>query len=227
MLHDLKLKIETWTPEMADQFHNHIPRVHPRKGGYVWPTAENGFYHWGPDAVDFYRHDGMIFSMQEKWYEQDWECHQLLWDWSQEYKDFRISQPVRYEQVEINGNPWFYTEIQYPDKDIGYPKHFEDLLLDPYTTVKGYIDDITVLMKYFRRLATEYNYGYPSKVKLGNRIWDNQGYFWKDIKYWNNAWTPFFDKHVGEVQKIINRLPHNKIDPIHQLADYAREQWTE
>ena len=223
MLEDLKYKAETWTPELADAFHNNVPRVHPRKGGYMWPVTDTGFYHWGPDAVDFYRHDGTIFSVQEVWYKTDWECHQQLWAWSQEHKDFRISEPKHFKPVEINGKQWTYTVIQYPGKDLGQPNfHFE--YGDPYEETKGYIDDITVLLKYFHQL-NDHGYRYPSKVKLGNRILDRQGYFWKDIRYWGNTWENFYNKHVGEVQKIIHRFEHNQIGQAQDLVEYARESW--
>lgn len=223
MLNDLKHKAETWTPEMADQFHNYVPRVHPRKGGYVWIVQDDGFYHWGPDAVDFYRHDGTIFSVQEVWYEGDWVCHEKLWTWSQETKEFRISEPKHYEKVMVNGKEWTYTEIQYPGKDIGIPNfHFE--IGTPYEITKSYIDDISVILPYFHKL-NDLGFNYPSKVKLGNRILDSQGYFWKDIRYWGNSWENFYNKHVGEVQKIIHRIEHNNLGHHQYLVEYAAERW--
>lgn len=223
MLDDLKHKAETWTPEMADVFHNNVPRVHPRKGGYIWPVIDNGFYHWGPDAVDFYRHDGTIFSVQEVWEEQDWICHQKLWNWSLENRDFRISEPKHFEYVMINGKQWTYTEIQYPGKDLGQPNfHFE--YGTAYDVTKGYIDDTTVLLKYLHILNDD-GFAYPSKVKLGNRILDSQGYFWKDVRYWSNSWENFYNKHVGEVQKIVHRFEHNQFKKAQELVEYAKESW--
>jgi hypothetical protein len=229
MLEDLKHKAESWTVEMADRFHNNVPRIHPRKGGYVWIVEDNGFYHWGPDAVDFYRHDGMIYSIQNiipySAMQYDW-CPQIrLSSLSESSKEFRISKPIHYEKVLVKDEEWTYTEIRYPGNDIGYPNHFENLISDPYNTVKDYVDDITTLIKYFKIIDDEYRVGYPSKVKLGNRIYDHQGFFWKDIKYWGNTFESFKKKHVGEVQKIINRLPHNGIEPIDQLAEYAENEW--
>jgi len=229
MLDDLKHKAESWTVEMADSFHNNVPRVHPRKGGYVWIVKDNGFYHWGPDAVDFYRHNGMIYSIQNiipySAMQYDWGPQIRLSNLSESSKEFRISKPIHYEKVLVHDEEWTYTEIQYPGNDIGYPNHFENLINDPYNTVKDYVDDITTLIKYFKIVDDEYGVGYPSKVKLGNRIYDQQGFFWKDIKYWGNTFESFKKKHVGEVQKIINRLPHNGIEPIHQLAEYAEAEW--
>jgi hypothetical protein len=229
MLEDLKQKAESWTVEMADKFHNNVPRVNPRKGGYLWPVEENGFYHWGPDAVDFYRHDGMIFSVQtnpSNYVQYDWMPHSRLYELSQSTGEFRISQPVRYEPVAIKGAEWMYTEIQYPGYDIGYPSHFENLITDPYKTLKDYIDDIRILIKYFKIVDSEFDCQYPSKVKLGNRILDHKGFFWKDIKYWGNTFDSFRKKHVGEVQKMMNRLPHNNIFEEYNLADYAYNEWT-
>jgi len=228
MLEDLKNKAETWTLEMADEFHSHIPRVHPRKGGYVWITQDDGFYHWGPDAVDFYRHDGRIFSVEhrpETPFLHDWAGHIRLSELAQSSGEFRISIPVTYTPVMINGNEWVYSEIQYPGYDIGYPASFENFVVHPYKTIKDYIDSMTILIKHLKNLNAEQNRGFPSKVKLGNIITDNQGPFWKDIKYWSYEYEGFAWKHLGEVQKLINRLPHNQIDPCQELVEYTKEQW--
>jgi hypothetical protein len=225
MIDDLINKAKSWSLKMADNFHSQVPRVNPNKGGYIWITTNNGFYHWGPDAVDFYRHDGRVFSLQTKAHLRDWEMHEQLYAQSIKCCDFRISQPVIFKPITVNNVKWVYTEVQYPGNDIGYPAHFENLLVDPYGTIKAYVDSITVLISHLHILDSKYECKYPSKVKLGNRITDNQGFFWKDIKYWGNTWENFYTKHVGEVQKIINRLPHNGIVLDDSLAMYAAEQW--
>ena len=228
MLEDLKHKVETWTIEMADAFHNYVPRVNPKKGGYVWIVKDNGFYHWGPNAVDFYRHDGRIFSVEQRaehLFSYDWQRHTILADMAKTSNEFRISIPVTYTPLMINGSEWIYSEIQYPGNDIGYPASFEKFVIEPYTTIKDYIDGITVLIKYIKEINETGYSGYPSKVKLGNIITDQVGPFWKDIKYWSYDYEGFAWKHLGEVQKLINRLPHNQIDPCQELIEYTKEQW--
>jgi len=225
MKKDLMHKANTWTEERADQFHNNIPRVNPVKGSYIWLPQDDGFYYWGKDAVDFYRHDGMVFSVQKKWYLSDWKCHQELYNYSVESGEFRISEPVYYEPAMINGEEWAYTEIRHPGNDIGYSPHYEGLVKDTYNYVKDWIDDITILIKYFDKLDEQLGCQYPSKVKMTNRLADKEGFFWKDIKFWDNSYESFYNKHVGEVQKAINRAAHNGQDIGWELADYAKEQW--
>ena len=227
MLEDLKNKAENWTPEMADTFHNNIPRVNPIKGGYTWLTQADGFYHWGPDAVDFYRHDGMIFSVQKKWYTQDWDMHRELYKMSVTSGEFRISEPINYQNLQINDQNWTYTEIQYPGKSIGYPGFFINLLNDSNTTALEYINDLTIMLKYFKLLTDQYDCGYPSKVKIGNRLQDDQGFFWKDIKYWGNTRESFIRKHLGEVQKLTDHVQNNNLQLSLDIVEYARSQWAE
>ena len=225
MLVDLKNKILTWSPAVADAFHNHVPRINPKKGGYLWAIKFNGFYHWGPDAADFYSHNGMIYSLQKKWYLTDWEMHKKLYEISIQLKEFRISEPMSYQMIDINGEEWVYTEIRYPDNDIGYPGIFNNLLSNPDSTVIGYIDDLAILLKYFKLLDDEYSCGYPSKVKIGNRISDSQGFFWKDIKYWGNTKESFLRKHIGEVQKLVDHTINNNVVLSFDPVEYAKTQW--
>lgn len=228
MLTTLSQKALDWTPELADQFHNNVPRIHPRKGGYIWTVEENGFYHYGPDAVDFYRHDGRVFSVQKiphEWNATDWRVHQWMAEQSR-MGEFRISIPIMYVDLTLKGEEWVYTEIQYPGYEIGYPGNALDIVMnDAETTIKEYIDSMTVLIKYFDEIHDEINCGYPSKVKIGNRVLDSYGKFWKDIKYWSHDKDSFLRKHVGEVQKIMNRLPHNNIKVETDFVQYCREQW--
>jgi len=224
--HDLTSKVKNWSAKRANQFHNNIPRVNPVKGSYIWLPEDNGFYYWGKDSVDFYRHDGMVFSVQRNCAENDWKCHSRLYEYSVESGEFRISEPVYRETIIINGEEWVYTEIRHPGDDIGYSAHFEGLIKDTYEYTRHWIDDITILIKYFHKLDKEFGCKYPSKVKMTNRLKDDQGFFWKDIKFWDKSFEWFFNKHLGEVQKAINRAAHNGQDIGWELADYAREQWT-
>lgn len=225
MLNDLKNKILAWTPEIANEFHNNVPRVNPKKGGYLWAIKFNGFYHWGEDAADFYSHTGTIYSLQKKWYLNDWMLHKELYNMSNQSGEFRISEPVKYEMIDVRGEEWAYTEIRYPGDDIGYPGFFNNLLTDPDATAKGYIDDLTILLKYFKLLDDKHNCGYPSKVKIGNRLSDAQGFFWKDIKYWGHTKEAFLRKHIGEVQKLTDHANNNNVVLTFDPVEYAKTQW--
>ena len=217
-------KILGYSEKEADKFHNYVPRVHPRKGGYVWTIENNGFFHNGPDAADFWSANGTIYSVQKKFYLDDWTMHKELYQYSIDTNEFRISNPRFCESIVIHGEEWWYSEIDYPGKELGVPP-FETFLQEPYNTINEYVDGITVLLRYCRKLHDRFNCFYPRKVKLGNRIIDSQGYFWKDIKYWNTDVSEFMDEHVGEVQKLINRLDQTGVQLGDDLVDKAKETW--
>jgi len=226
MINELKEKASKWSEQLANEFHNNVPRVSPYKGGFVWEVHDTGFYHWGSDAVDFYKLDGTVYSLQKKWYELDWKMHTELYRYSSQSKKFRISKPLTYQTIDLNGEEWTYTEIQYPGKEQGYPCWAKLILEDPTLASKGYIDDIATLLQYLDMLDEKYHCGYPSKVKLGNRLKDRFGYFWKDIKYWGHTREDFVRKHVGEVQKISDHASNNGLSLLVDMTEYARSAWT-
>jgi hypothetical protein len=218
-------KIINYSIKEVDEFHNNVPRVHPRKGGYMWNVVSDGFYHTGPDASDFWSANGTVYSVQKVFLECDWNMHTELYQYSVESNEFRISKPIFYEKVLIKDEEWWYSEIEYPNKELGRPQ-FEPFLKDPYNTINGYIDDITILLEYCRKLHDKYRCYYPRKLKLSNRILDSKGYFWKDIKYWYTDEAEFMDEHVGEVQKLTNRTNQAGIPLDDELVEKAKKIWT-
>jgi hypothetical protein len=226
MIEILKEKILKWSEEETDKFHNNIPRVDKRKGSYVWTYSDYGFFHNGIDAADFYRKDGRIFSLSKIGYKCDWDMNLELWKIGQTTENFRIAKPIAYDEVKIRDEVWTYTEHQYPNFELGYPDSGDRLLDDPYGAIKEYAENITVILYSFKELHENFKVNYPRKVKIGNRIKDKEGYFWKDIKYWHTEPNEFLDEHVGEVQKLINIVNQmgNKLD--NSLTEQSRELWT-
>lgn len=218
-------KILNYSIEEVDRFHNNVPRVHPRKGGYMWKVVQDGFYHTGPDASDFWGANGTIYSVQKIFWETDWNMHKELYRYSMDSKEFRISKPVLCEKILIKDEEWWYSEIEYPNKELGNPI-FEIFLDDPYKIINEYIDDITILLKYCKKLHNKYQCFYPRKLKLGNRILDSKGYFWKDIKYWYTKESDFMDEHIGEVQKLTNRMNQVGNSLNNDLVEKAKDIWT-
>jgi hypothetical protein len=212
MLTQLIEKVNNWSLENADAFHNTTIRD-SNMGKYIWQYDNNGVFIWKDFKSHFIRNDGYVFKLSKNFTHNDWKMHTSLYELSLTNNDFRIEIPVEMQLIDLNESTWQYSIVKRPTPYIGrdYFMDIADGLIDnEYIT--QYIDEAFILLKYLKNLSKEHNSGLPSvRIPLTKRRRDEYGFYWYDFKQWDLPYDHFFKQNIQDLEGLLGYLKFNNL----------------
>lgn len=225
MKEELIHRLTTWSPEQTDQFYkiNEINEIYNREI-YLWETIDTGVFLWHYKSSFFIQSDGKVYKISKKYTANDWKFYNDFYEMAI-INDIRMEKPVYGEEIIIGDEALMYTEVQYPNYEIG--NGMNHAVLNKLATTDYFIEYVYnagVLLRNLKKLNMKYNCGYPLHIpKYAN---DSIGVFWYDFKYW--------DKNPSRIatykKKLYNKIymfesNYNVIVNKKKIFDLVNSEW--
>jgi hypothetical protein len=184
MISTLREKILNWTPEKANEFHNHVART----GDYcnnIWETTTEGLYLYGASNASFYTTTGSSFHLKFGVVTDQLNILNKLSNSSKLLGLTDINCPSEITRVEIHGVPYTYwTETTpYGSNGIGLedmsmfdPEYRDSSTIEFFKNLLKAIDDLIVVIDQ----SGETDRYYPKDLNVVNFFYDplTKKYFW-------------------------------------------------
>jgi hypothetical protein len=211
MKNELIKKLQDWTQEKADDFHNHRFLDIGEDNKYIWEKTEDGFFLWKDINALFFSQDGKIYKLSSWSTDISWDYFVKTYD--NKPTSIRMEIPLHYEK--INDLNMGYSIVQRPGNQQG--SSFIELIFENRITTDFIIELIENYMNlrdYFKILNQTYGVKFPFPPKL---FVDNDGFFWADFKYWKykeNDFVKFFFIGLERYLDVLIESYHLDIDKV-------------
>lgn len=226
MLDTLIKKYKSWSVDSANIFHNHIVRGNA-DGEYIWETAPNGFFIYRSAGCYFCSNEGIIYSLSCWTNKDDWVSHLRFYEQVKD-TECRIDVPIEYTELVIDGIPFFYRVFHRPNKEYGRDYHidiFENKVDTQYFL--NFIDDASIVIDKLKKF-NEAGFNLPKLgITIFKRMFDSEGHFWIDFKYWELNFNEFIDITLKSLDTVIFYLEYNQLGVYNKelIIETAKEKW--
>lgn len=235
----LTSKMQSWTQEIADEFHGPAPKAFLEKAKYIWEPANTdrfeGFVYYGPRLAAYLNANGEEYIMSA-YIDADkfsymWNLNSQLYNRSLSDSRFRIVQPLgfpngfrpaTYRTVTIDYETFNYYNLRHPDNDLGGLVYFDsDTNLD--TVVENYIEQIDILASHLYDILGTSS-PYPN-VKTGDLVMNDTGLYWRFLYGCELNREGFYAKIVGELEKFVQHAVQNEYELTMALFYEGKDRW--
>lgn len=200
MKKELIQKIQNWTQEKADKFHDYKFLDIGEDNRYIWEKTCSGVFLWKDINAFFFSNDGKVYKLSSWSDVVSWKYFLSVYENKPNF--IRMEIPICFER--ISNLEMGYSVVQRPGFQLGKPffeLHFEnrvdtDLMID-------FIENFRELHNYLKNLCTKYNIKFPIPPKI---LVDSEGMFWSDFKYWKYSEKDFVEIFYIGVLRYLNVL---------------------
>lgn len=246
----LKLKMQTWNPQLAINLHGNSEKAFAKKAEYVWEEANNdvceGFLYHGQEMAAYINAEGEEYILSS-WihpndFDNSWRANSALYNISQTSDtSFRIVRPYgfptgfagrNYKKVLIDSKNYNYYLLTHPNNDLGGLITFSNVTVEEYISLfmheaeKLLMHLTTVVDTLSPVLEQEKPFGYPS-VKFNDLVINSGGPYWRFLHQWEFDKEGILSKFLGESEKAIDgTLKQGTVIDKDSILEEAREKWS-
>lgn len=228
MLEILLSKLDTWTQETSDQFHNNLLRSEI-PGRYIWEFDNDGMFLYRDVGSYYFSNKGKVYILTKWSNYSDWDTHLLFFKMLEKNKICRIDIPIVHKQINFKNSKLFYKEFIRPNNEFGRDYHLD--ILDNKVDkeyFKKFINDASIIIGQLKQFSLEENKKLPEVgISLFKRMIDSKGVFWIDFKRWNQPVDNFINISLQNLNTAIFYLEYNNFGNFDRrsLLQEAEEKW--